>query len=204
MMSFKLDGIEEAKKLCSARLFNEILKYTVQDIAKGTRVAIKEKIQEGYNIKPGDLNAAMKVKGTGNPLEQVIEVRDADKRGIPIFKLAGRAAVQTKEGVWAEVRKGRAKAFTQAFISVMKTGHKGVFIRYRGGSGKGGRMTRRDIGSHGRQGRNPPIHEIYGPRITSLVGDDVIKRQIDQWLSANVQRIFNQKLAWKTGGMLGK
>lgn len=195
----KLEGIEKAQELLSPKLFREVLKYTVQDITKGARVVIKDKIQEGYNIKASDINKALRVKTTGNPLEQAIEVTDEDKRGIPVFKLAGRIAVQTKEGTWVEIRKGRARAFTQAFIANMKSGHKGVFIRWRGGSGKGGRMTRRDVG-----GKNPPIHEIYGPRITSLVKDKVITKAINDWLKENCQRIFNQKLNWKSGGLLGK
>lgn len=205
---FKLEGIEEAKKMISPRLFNEVLKYTIQDIAKGARVAIKDKIREGYNIRPSDLNAAMKVRTGRNPLEQIIRITDADKRGIPMFKLAGRAAVQTREGVWAEVRKGRAQAFTQAFISIMGSGHKGVFVRFKGGTGKGGRMTRKDMGGTGKggrwSGRNPPIHEIYGPRITSLVGGRVINETLKKFLKDNAQRIFKQKLNWKTGGMLGR
>jgi hypothetical protein len=141
----------------------------------------------------------MIVRPGNGPLERQIEVKDEDKRGIPIFKLAGRVAVQTKEGTWVEVKKGRAKSFLQAFIGTMKTGHKGVFIRYRGGTGKGGRMTRRDVG-----GRNPPIHEIYGPRITSLVKDQVVYNHISNWIKENAQRIFEQKLRWKTGGLFGK
>ncbi len=201
-MEFKaeIEGIEEAKKLVSDRLFNEILKYTNQDLVKVVRGAIKDKIMEGYNIKPGDLNKAMKIKGGADPLEQIIQINDADKRGIPIFKLAGRRAVQTREGVWAEIRRGRARAFTQAFIQVMpSSGHKGVFVRYRGGSGKGGRMTRKDVG-----GKNPPIHEIYGPRITSLVKSPVMGEAIKKAINDNLTRIFKQKLAWKTGGLLGK
>ncbi len=201
MLTFdaKLEGFENVQKVLSSRLIAEVLKYTIQDVTKGARVAIKDKIQEGYNIKASDLNAAMKVKTTGDPLEQHIQIKDEDKRGITAFKLAGRVAVQTKEGTWIEIRKGRAKAFTQAFVSTMRSGHKGVFIRLRGGSGRGGRMTRRDVG-----GKNPPIHEIYGPRITSLVKDEVVTKTINDYLKANAQRIFNQKLNWKTGGLLGR
>jgi hypothetical protein len=201
-MEFKaeIEGIEEAKKLISARLMNEVLKYTNQDLVKVVRGVIKDKIMEGYNIKPGDLNTAMKIKQGADPLEQIIQINDADKRGIPIFKLAGRKAVQTREGVWAEIRRGRAKAFTQAFIQVMpSSGHRGVFVRFRGGSGKGGRMTRKDVG-----GKNPPIHEIYGPRITSLVKSPIMGEAIKKAINDNLTRIFKQKLAWKTGGLLGK
>lgn len=188
----QLSGFEEAKKLISSKLMKDVLKYTIQDLAKGARVQIKEKIQEGYNIKPSDLNAAMKVKAGNDPLEQIIEVKDADKRGIPIFKLAGRQAVQTREGTWAEIRKGRACAFTQAFISLMSTsGHKGVFIRSKGGKTKGGRVSRL------------PIHEIYGPKITSLVKDRIINEAINKFIKENADRIFKQKLNWKTGGLLG-
>lgn len=201
-MEFKVEikGIEEAKKLISARLLKEVLKYTNQDLVKVVRIAIKDKIMQGYNIKPGDLNKAMKIKRGTDPLEQILQINDADKRGISIFKLAGRRAVQTREGVWAEIRKGRAKAFTQAFIQVMpSSGHKGVFIRFRGGSGKGGRMTRKDVG-----GKNPPIHEIYVPRITSLVKSPLMEQTIKKTVNDNLTRIFKQKLSWKTGGLIGK
>ncbi len=197
-MSVKLEGIEEAKKLCSSALIRDVLKYTMQDIAKGASVTGKNKIKEGYNIKPGDLNRKVKVKPTGDPLEQVVEVRD-EGRPPGIFQMSGRQAVQTTLGTWIEPRKNKGAYFIpQAFIATMASSHKGVFIRYRGGSGKGGRMTRRDV-----MGKNPPIHEIYGPWVSSLFGDFVVTRAIDLWVVQNAQRIFNQKLAWKTGGLLG-
>lgn len=196
---FEITGIEEAKNLLSKRLFGEVLKYTNQDIAKGARTMIKEKIQEGYFIRPSDLNAAMKIKAGGDSTEQILRVT-SEKRGIPIFKLAGRLAVKTKLGTWIEVQKKKGAYFIpQAFISTMSSGHKGVFIRFRGGSGKGGRMTRKDAG-----GRNPPIHELYGPRITSLVDSPFMLERIKIFLRENAQRIFNQKLKWKSGGALGK
>jgi hypothetical protein len=188
----ELTGFEEAKKLVSSSLMKQILKYTAQDLATGARTRIKEKIQEGYNIRPSDLLAAMKTKAGVDSGEYFLQVKDADKRGIPIFQLAGRKAVQTREGTWAEIRKGRAKAFTHAFIGVMKSGHKGVFIRYRGGTSKSGRVGR------------SPIHEIYGPRITSLVSGRVVMETIQTWIKQNAQRIFEQKLNWKTRGWLGR
>ena len=198
-MSVKIEGIEEAKKLCSSTLMRDVLKYTMQDIAKGASVTGKNKIKDGYNIRPSDLNRKVKVKSTGDPLEQVVEVRD-EGRPPGIFQMSGRQAVQTALGTWVEVSKRKGAYFIpQAFIATMASSHKGVFIRYRGGSGKGGRMTRRDV-----MGKNPPIHEIYGPWVTSLFADVVVTRAIDVWLVQNVQRIFNQKLEWKTGGLLGR
>jgi len=188
---FQITGIEEAKNLLSKRLFQEVLKYTNQDIAKGTRTMIKEKIQEGYFIKPSDLLAAMKVKVGADSTEQILEVR-GEKRGIPIFKLAGKQAVKTNLGAWIEVQKKKGAYFIRhAFISTMTSGHKGVFIRFRGGSSKSGRVPRM------------PIHELYGPRITSLVGSSYMLERINTFLKDNAQRIFNQKLKWKTGGALG-
>jgi hypothetical protein len=189
---FEIEGIKEAKNLLSSRLFQEILKYTNQDIAKGARTMIKEKIQEGYFIRPSDLNAAMKIKTGKDSTEQILQIR-GEKRGIPIFKLAGRQAVKTTLGTWIQVQKKRGAYFIpQAFISIMGSGHKGIFIRFRGGSGKGGRVGRM------------PIHEIYGPRITSLVGSSYMLERIKTFMKENAQRIFNQKLKWKTGGALGK
>lgn len=188
---FEIQGFEKAKELVSRRLMQEVLKYTSQDLAKGARTMIKEKIQEGYFIKPSDLNAAMKVKASGDSTEQILQVR-GEKRGIPIFKLAGKQAVKTNLGVWIEVQKKKGAYFIRhAFISEMTSGHKGVFIRFRGGSGKSGRVPR------------IPIHELYGPRITSLVGSPYILERINTFLRDNAQRIFSQKLKWKTGGALG-
>jgi len=189
---FELTGIEEAKKIVSSRLMKEVLKYTNQDIAKGERTMIKDKIQEGYLIKPSDLNAAMKVTIGSDSMEQILQVK-GEKRGIPIFKLAGRLAVQTKLGTWIQVQKKKSAYFIpQAFISTMRSGHKGVFIRFKGGSGKGGRVGRM------------PIHELYGPTIPSLAASDFMLDKIRTWLKNNAQRIFNQKLNWKTSGLLGK
>jgi hypothetical protein len=190
--TFQITGMEEAKKLLSKRLFQEVLKYTNQDLAKGARTMIKEKIQEGYFIRPSDLNAAMKVKMGSDSTEQILQVK-SEKRGIPIFKLAGKQAVKTNLGVWIEVQKRKGAYFIRsAFISTMKSGHKGVFIRFKGGSGKSGRVPRM------------PIHELYGPRITSLVDNAYMLDRINGFLKDNAQRIFNQKLKWKTGGMLGQ
>jgi hypothetical protein len=188
---FQIEGIEKAKELVSRRLMQEILKYTNQDIAKGARTMIKEKIQEGYFIRPSDLNAAMKVKIGIDSTEQILQVK-SEKRGIPIYKLAGKQAVKTNLGVWIEVQKKKGAYFIRhAFISTMTSGHKGVFIRFRGGSGKSGRVARF------------PIHELYGPRITSLVNSSYMLERINTFLKDNAQRIFNQKLKWKTGGALG-
>lgn len=188
---FQITGIEETKKMVSSRLMHEVLKYTNQDLAKGARTMIKEKIQEGYFIKPSDLLAAMKVKIGGDSTEQILQVR-GEKRGIPIFKLAGKQAVKTNLGVWIEVQKKKGAYFIRhAFISTMAPGHKGVFIRFRGGSTKSGRVPRM------------PIHELYGPRITSLVGSSYMLDRINRFVNDNAQRIFNQKLKWKTGGLIG-
>ena len=88
--SVKFDGIEEAKKLVSSRLMKEVLKYTMQGIAQGASVVGKDKIKEGYFIRPSDLNKAVKVRPEGDGTSQVINVRDAGGKPPGVFEMAGK------------------------------------------------------------------------------------------------------------------
>ncbi len=185
----QLDGVKEALELFSPRLVKAAMKSTMVKLASGTRTRIDQKIREGYNIKRSDLMKAIRIKPVTNPMEAELIIQDEDPKRPPgIFKFGGRAAVQTPEGTWIEVRKGKGvRVISQAFIANMPSGHKGVFIRLRGGKGKGGRVARM------------PIREIYGPRITSLVADDIIQRTIQQYLDDKSQGIFDHEIEarWK-------
>ena len=193
--SLEIKGIDKALEICSARMVRAALNSALKRTIGSAKTAIDEKIREGYNIKKSDISKAMKVKPVTEGLIGTIVVTDADKRGIPIFQMAGRIAVQTREGTWIEVRKGKVQVISQAFIQSMKSAHKGVFIRYKGGSGKGGRLTSKDVGRRHRvdKGHNW-IHEIYGPRITSLAGDAVIRETVQNKVNEVAQANFDHEI----------
>lgn len=198
-ITLKLEGIDRAKKLCSPRLMSEVLRLTNKEIAKTTKTAITDKIREGYNIKLMDLNKVIKLKSSSSENQAVIEATDTAKRPPGVFQFGGRIAVQTPEGAWVEIRKGKGvKIISQGFIQTMPSGHKGIFIRMRGGSGTG----KRGQALKGGRVARLPIHKVYGPRITSLFKDPIIARTIEKKVHEVAQKIFDRILKWKAGGIL--
>ena len=194
--SAQIEGLDELRDMLSPDFINQVLKYTTQELASQTGVQIKKKIKEGYNIKPSDLNKAMKVKGVSVNNSAILQFKDEDSRGVNIYKMSGGKASQNAVGVVAEFMKGKPTLYPQAFI--MKVGSwMGVVIRKKeGGVGKRGQPYK--------GGRGPRhVHGIYGARITQLVASDYMLMQvINKFVSENAQRIFNQKLNWKTKGMI--
>ena len=91
--------------------------------ATTVRAQASRKIRERYNLKAGVIKAQMKVlKATRSRL--VAQIVAAGRR-IPLIEFSAR---QTGKGVTARVTRAR-RLYRGAFITTMRSGHTGVFLR---------------------------------------------------------------------------
>lgn len=130
------------------------------------------KLREEYNLKAGDIKKRVQIeKAKPNQLISIIVSRGS--RRTPILYYGAR---QTKKGLSVSIKKGSRKVITHGFISTMKSGHTGGFIR--------------------RGKTRLPIDELYGPSVTHLFGSKKIQETIMRHIEDNESRIFESELRY--------
>jgi len=126
----------------------------------------------GYQLKVGDIKRNIRIVKASPTILAATVI--ASGRSIPLIKYSAR---QTREGVTVNVQHGR-RLIRHAFIQVMKSGHRGVFIRreVRGGTQHVKGITRGHSGRNTRHGL--PIDELYGPSIPAAFSNAIVQKQL--------------------------
>lgn len=124
--AFVLDFKKYTKALDDAN-YQAVRKVTAQ-----AKTFSSKEIREEYNIKKTDLDKNIitrrPVKVASSYQAAIVGV----KRDLPLAKFGAR---QLLAGVSVAVKKGIRKIIPQHFIAKMKSGHKGVFVRAKFGTG---------------------------------------------------------------------
>lgn len=116
--------------------------------------AVREIRKEYPGLKAGGIRDELAItRATRARLEATVTLRGSR---IPLINFGAR---QTRRGVSVQVKRGRT-IIPHAFIATMKNGHRGVFVRIKGGKplqfryGPGSRIAKK--------GRDLPIAELTG------------------------------------------
>ena len=131
----------------------------------------------GYNIKAGDIKAAMSISRASGAV--LIARITASGRPIPLGKYGAR---QTGKGTSVRVKNG-TKLIPGAFIATMPSGHKGVFVRV--GSAAHTNLKALGMFKQPKGARRKaqykhglPIDELFGPSIPSAFINEVVTQQL--------------------------
>ena len=111
---------------------------SLNKLASQGKTAASKKIRQEINIKAGDLGKQISInKATQS--RQASELVGKGKRGIPLILFGGKWIRPQKgkggrlsgsqSGASYMVRRGQRKIRPHSFIAVMKSGHKGIFVR---------------------------------------------------------------------------
>jgi hypothetical protein len=103
---------------------------------------------------------------TGKTVERLWRLKIAHEF-MPMFALSPR---QTKRGVVVQVNKGKRTTLSHAFIARMKSGHRGVFVRY----GDASRSPTQHGKGHARYRgqKRQPIRELFTSRVQDVFHDE--------------------------------
>lgn len=136
----------------------------------------------GYNMKAGDIKAAITLPRRASQDDLNIELR-ARGKAIPLIQFGARA---TKRGVSVNVKRGRT-TLSHAFIATMPSGHRGVFERV-------GTMHKR-VARHGRRlSSGLPIRELFGPSIKAAFASDAVSSEVINTMRARFPVVLVQEL----------
>lgn len=157
MLTFKVTGIEEAKKLVDPAVVRQATTRTLNEVGRKARTSTIKSITQSYNIKRADLSETSTGKGrvklfaaTRGKNEVVVEVSG---RPISLAYFGARQTVGNRvitakkghttkrkakfQGVQVEVVRGKKTRLGKSFIAVVRAGnsgfHTGVFTRARKG-----------------------------------------------------------------------
>jgi hypothetical protein len=137
----------------------------------------------GYNLKAGDIKAAMRVM-RASPDNLVASVVTSG-RPIPLIKYGAR---QVKAGVSVNVLKGR-KVIQHAFIATMPNGHTGVYVREAGGKHVKVRSSWHQL----------PIRELFGPSIPEAIVNSAVQEALRAFIVDKFPSILQQETRyWQT------
>jgi hypothetical protein len=120
------------------------------DAIKAMRIASTKKIRGRKRMKLGKLNRALPLAYPGDKREITALVWRMDVSGRPIA-ISEYPARQTAKGVSVQVNVGKRKLIKSAFITILKSGHRGVFRR--------------------RGPERLPIEEIFSTKVSDVFAD---------------------------------
>lgn len=116
-------------------------------------------------------------------------------RGIPLKYFSSR---QTKKGVSVSVKKGKRSVIGGTFIATMSSGHKGVYVREKAKTIRGGivrgKYKRRYMGDPLNQGAKRvgrlPIRELYGPGVAPMLNKETVKKKVVIFIRKKFPKLY--------------
>lgn len=167
---------------------NEILRGTASGINSALSRSISrinKQVKAEYNITQKYLSrmAVVSPKANSRTLYGSIKIND-NKLPLIAFK-----AKQKASSISLSIHKGKSVTMRNAFITTMKSGHKGVFSR----------------GQYDKKGGFTPGHEKTSKgkvRITQMVGPSVFAMGVNKAIAQDVQEFMSKDVAARVEGIL--
>src|SRR5665213_928244 len=168
------------------------LNKTMTTVRSKTSQAIRG---AGYNIKAGDIKAALKTNRKATK-QLLVAYLDATGRPIPLIKYGAREQKRAGGGVSVKVLNG-TKVIAGAFIATMPNGHKGVFVRVGSAAHTALQLTgkhsgiklKKSVYKHGL-----PILELYGPSVTGAFKRDTVQASMEATARARFPIVLRQEM----------
>ncbi len=121
-LSRRLEGLKKGLQTTAIR-------QGLQRTSKQAVTAASSQIRSVYNIKKQDLDRRFSILSSSRKLSVLIRARSLRTSRIPVINFGAKPA---KGGVRFSVRSWRSTFVPGAFITTMRSGHKGAFIREKG------------------------------------------------------------------------
>lgn len=156
-LTFGVAAAEPALKKAAASATNKT--------ATSARAYLARAVKDTYKVKVSDVKKEIKLRkasakqatieaalyGKGSPGIQLVKFSPTPRK-IPSTRRTKNGGYTPKGGIKVEVRRGRRKQISGAFVAKMGSGHIGVFQRSRK--------------------KNLPIKELYGPSPVKMIADN--------------------------------
>lgn len=167
---------------------NEILRGTAQGINSALSRSISrinKQVKAEYNITQKYLSrmAVVSPKANSSTLYGGIKINDSR---LPLIAFK---AKQKASSISLSIHKGKSSVMRNAFITTMKSGHKGVFSRGRYDK-KSGFIAGREKTSKGKV------------RITQMVGPSVFAMGVNKAVAQDVQEFMSKEVSARVEGIL--
>lgn len=131
---FKLEGLDEVKKMFSSDLMRKTLRSTLDKSATEIKKEIVKDVAEKYDVAPKNVRDKINIqRTTQSALEVSLNIR-SKRLSLLLFK-----ARQAPKGVLANIKKGAVSFYKSAFIVapwrkvMVRTGKKRLPIQHRAG-----------------------------------------------------------------------
>lgn len=171
-LSRKLEGLKKGLQTTAIR-------QGLQRTSEQAVTAASSQIRSIYNIKKKALDRRFSILSSSRKLSVLIRARSLKTSRIPIINFGAKPA---KGGVRFSVRNGRSTFVPGAFITTMRSGHKGVFIREKGQRG---------------------IKQLMGIDVPAMFNGaevmPVVAKRVAEQLEKNVVHELNRHIAMRLG-----
>lgn len=147
-------------------------------VITGRKAASDEIKQAGYGLKVSDIKDAISIS-RANYSKLEVSIR-AKGRSLGLIRYQAR---QTQRGVTAKV-KGTRSLWPGAFITVVKNGHKGVFVHQHG----------MQAGKRGKDIHNRKLREVFGPSVPGMFINDAVQRGLQGAIRTRFPIALDQEL----------
>jgi len=210
-VSVKLEGIKEALEQCDPKKVQVAAASAIMKTANQTKTYAAKIIREEFNVPAGRVKQFLKVyprETSGRVLQTVIEGRGLGmplsyfgpkQTGVQVSKRTGFRYTKKAKGsdgrrrggvVTVEVKKGKRqgpekfmKHPTLPFLTIMKSGHIGVFQRIPGTV-----MYNKN---------KEQIQQLMGPGVGGLFGSKLFMPRITKFVNDKFEPIFKHELEWR-------
>lgn len=162
------------------RDINKVQSAANTQLARDAGSAVKKNLRSKYNIPASELTAKRGGRvqlWRANAKDLAAKLITKKWRGVKLVKYKGlprvpqgHKPIKQRTPTKATVRKGRTKILEHAFIAIMRSGHRGIFVR--------------------RKDNSRTIKELYGPSAHDLYQLPSTLVFIKQFVKNNYQRIY--------------
>lgn len=201
-IEMKLEGVEKAMKMYDPNLVRKAANAALNRVAGSARTEASKLIRQDYNIKAARINQFLRVavKAAGMRMEAVISGRglglalayfDAKQKGLKVLS-EGSGKMRTKYlsrtgrnrgDVTVKVKRSSGRKVVgpkynnRPFLTQMKSGHIGVFVRQ----------------SKARK----PIEQLLGPGVGGLFGSAKIMQAVKRRIKEQWEKEFSHQLKYQ-------
>ena len=185
------DAIRKLNQLHKELSENERKSAMVKAINRGTiagRTSAAKDTRKVYKIRSGDIKKTMTVKRANRGRLE----GDLTSKGSTL-PLSSFQARKTKRGVTANI-KGSRKLFPGAFITTMKSGHKGVFARAKY---EGNKLVSRRKRINEYPENDLPITEVLSLTVPAAIGNPLVIKPISALMQDRLISTYAAELKFR-------
>ena len=171
-LNLSANSLKPTDMAALGRQFPKAASSALNRTAKQAKTQASALVRDRYNLKKSDLDRNIKVKNS-SPSTLNASLRVSGKRQ-PLIDFGARGTLPSRRGTVGasvEVVKGRRLNVAGSFLGIMKSGHKGVFIR--------------------KAQKRLPIKELTGPSVPQMF----FAQKVYGGLKAFVHEVLPKNLA---------